>query len=125
MSPLATQLTVDRLSLLCKSAGAWNGPVSATVYVRSGLDVAALAKWRRKCKALKGLVSFHLLTQPNIARPIPYPVNILRNIVIDGVRTEYVFNVDVDFVPNVDATEHIMALTKAMPGAIEKIQSLC
>ena len=117
---LATQLTVDRLSLLCKSAGAWNGPVSAAVYVRSGLDVAALAKWRRKCKALKGLVSFHLLTQPNIARPIPYPVNILRNVAIDGVRTEYVFNVDVDFVPNVDATEHIMALTKAMPGAIGK-----
>ena len=45
---------------------------------------------------------------------------ILRNIAIDGVRTEYVFNVDVDFVPNVDATEHIMALTKAMPGAIGK-----
>ena len=119
---LATQLSVDRLPLLCKSSEAWNGPVSASVYVRSGLDVAKLAKWRRKCKSIKQFVSFHLLTQPNIARSIPYPVNILRNIAIDGVETDFVFNVDVDFVPNTDAVEHIMTLTEALPQAIGKEQ---
>eukprot|EP00943_MAST-04B_sp_MAST-4B-sp1_P005215 g5215.t1 len=120
---LATQLSVDRLPLLCKSSEAWNAPVSASVYVRSGLDVAKLAKWRRKCKSIKKFVSFHLVTQPNIARSIPYPVNILRNVAMDGVQTTYVFNVDVDFVPNIDAVEHIMTLTDAMPQAIGKDQN--
>ena len=49
-------------------------------------------------------------------------MNILRNIAIDGVETDFVFNVDVDFVPNTDAVEHIMTLTEALPQAIGKEQ---
>ena len=38
------------------------------------------------------------------------------------METDFVFNVDVDFVPNTDAVEHIMTLTEALPQAIGKEQ---
>ena len=117
---LATQLSVDRLPLLCKSAERWGGPVSAAVYVRSGNDLAVLVKERRNCKSIKNHVTFHLVTQPNSVGDVPYPVNLLRNMALDSVTTDYVFNVDVDFVPNVDAIAHINMLNKAMPHALPK-----
>jgi LysM repeat protein len=116
---LATQLSTDRLPLLCKSAERWGGPVSAAVYVRQTADLGQLSLWRRKCKAIKSFVTFHLVNEPvNAAEDIPYPVNLLRNVALDAVTTDFVFNVDVDFVPNTGAIQHIMTLNKAMPKVL-------
>ncbi len=52
-----------------------------------------------------------------------YPTNFLRNIGLRGVRTEYVFIIDVDFIPNKDIYNHIKLYTQQGLPSTKQVNS--
>ncbi len=100
-----TQLTADHLPALAAAVRAWDGPVSAAVWVMGPEDVAAVAALRDSSALVRDCVDFHLVERPGASRYAHaminlYPVNMLRNVALTRSRARYVCELDVDFVPS-------------------------
>lgn len=104
---LVTQLTFNRITMLKRNLRFWNGPLSVVVYVvledddnidfkkrevRLGLPLDLFTKL--------STVSVIVIYGNEIGSQ--YPINRLRNIAIRNAKTQYIFLVDVDFVPSPD-----------------------
>lgn len=131
----ALHLSVDRLPALLRFVEAWNGPVSATVYAAdsdleeidrflehlqlsfsSSSSSASSSNAHSSVTTLASISSFslHLVFKEGTV----YPVNFLRNVALDGVRTSHVLMVDVDLVPSKDAHSHLRDLVSGAPAAL-------
>jgi len=103
---IATQLSVDRMDRLIEMSKVWNGPISATIYIspRVFTQMAQLiAEQYDRSETLRRNVDIHLYYDKWISTEEMhevYPSNLLRNIAVENVRSEYVLVLDVDFVPN-------------------------
>lgn len=112
---LATQLTTDRLERLSEIAVVWNGPVSAAVYVESESKLAdemlKLSEWHfRQPHCILNLVDMHVMIG-NTAIPQElrgYPINSLRQLAQKHIRTQFVFSIDVDFLPSKGLRHNIL-----------------
>ena len=106
------QVSVDRLERVATVARFYTGPISCAVYIRNETtDVAAVLAVRDAERSVRERVDFHLL-HFNRTR---YPVNNLRNLAIDSARTDYVFVLDADFVPNPRLHEDLVAAAGDVP----------
>eukprot|EP00035_Acanthoeca_spectabilis_P024971 m.456214 g.456214 ORF g.456214 m.456214 type:complete len:595 (-) comp21016_c0_seq1:3017-4801(-) len=120
---LVTQGSVDRLNTFRRILAAWNGPIVALFVIYNQTD----ADWQEAADARGRLVEFGstLDTRRNVqillysvtlapkmdyygqhfnstrlSRLTLYPVNSLRNVVADRAGTNWVFGLDMDFVPS-------------------------
>ncbi|KAL6066132.1 LARGE xylosyl-and glucuronyltransferase 1 [Balamuthia mandrillaris] len=74
---LVTQLSFNRLPRLVTLAKAWQGPISAAVFLRATEEIQELSRWFREEPLAFQYVRLHLvLGKPND----PYPINTLRNV---------------------------------------------
>lgn len=105
---LATQLSPDKLHLLPELSRRWGqGPVSAAVYLTDKEDILKLDSFvRNQSTEFRHWVTLHALLE----RPGPdvdYPHNLLRNLALQYVETEYFVLLDVDFMPSQDAHNYL------------------
>lgn len=94
---LVAQLSSDRVLMLEHLCQQWDGPMSISFY-GSDSDVQDVLKFNsgssilQNCKTRLGL---HIVYKTGEF----YPINYLRNVALDNVRTPYVFLSDIDFLP--------------------------
>lgn len=93
---LVAQLSMDRLQMveaLCKH---WEGPISFALYM-SDAEAQQFLSYALDSDILKDRknVGYHVVYKDGQF----YPVNFLRNVALQQVRTPYVFLTDIDFLP--------------------------
>ncbi|CAH3103630.1 unnamed protein product, partial [Porites lobata] len=128
---LVTQLTFDRITMLKRILRFWNGPLSVVVYVVLDDDDESIDFKTRE--VLIGLPP-HLFTKYSTLSVIviygnkiglQYPINRLRNIAIRNAKTQYIFLVDVDFVPSpyleIVARDNIIEYNKKRNNTDDKV----
>ncbi len=106
---LVTQLSADRLQRIQQIARVWKGPISAAVYSGKNNFEATrlmLSIWK-KSKLVRTHVDLHLVTRDSYMDTTPYPINMLRNIAWKHSRTDQLFLLDVDFLPNPGMREYV------------------
>jgi hypothetical protein len=108
---LVTHLTADRLSVFEKQANHWKGDISVSIYLPQRKE-KILKKFISKSKVLKSRqnINYNLVYSEGEL----YPINFNRNVALDNAQTEFVFLVDVDFIPNIGLFEHIEDNIKAL-----------
>ena len=122
---LVTQLSPDRLHRIQQLAKVWNGPISAAYYVGhdtyNGLQ-QLLSLWKTS-ELVRTHVDIHLVTLDAVGTvhesTPPYPINALRNLAWQYGRTNQLFLLDVDFIPNPGMRQYCMDLwpkLKAVKG---------
>ena len=103
---LVVQASVDRLWVLNETCNRWKDPIVAVVAIRDrATETEVLKGWSEKCPQLNLIT--HALEDNS---PEMYPVNKLRNLALDAVRTSHLLVVDVDFVPS-DSLDKIIKKT--------------
>ncbi|XP_044173578.1 glycosyltransferase-like protein gnt13 isoform X1 [Acropora millepora] len=127
---LVTQLTSNRIKMLKRILRFWNGPLSIAMYVvvEDSDDVDT------KRKEVRLELPTHLFTKFSTLSVIvtygneigpQYPINRLRNIAISNAKTQFIFLVDVDFIPSPDleifARHHILDYNERINGTNDKL----
>ncbi|KAF2077483.1 hypothetical protein CYY_001182 [Polysphondylium violaceum] len=104
---IVSQLDISRLDRLTECSKNWDGLISVAIYIKEEADVDKLKQLLRmpQHKSLAENTDIHLVFKHFNDKP--YPINYLRNVAIDYSRTDYVFVLDIDFVPSPNA-HHIM-----------------
>eukprot|EP00934_Nitzschia_sp_Nitz4_P005150 Nitzschia sp. Nitz4//scaffold57_size113557//48387//50258//NITZ4_003990-RA/size113557-processed-gene-0.156-mRNA-1//-1//CDS//3329554843//5140//frame0 len=111
---LVTQSSVERLWLLQEAAKRWKGPIVVVVFV--GINEKLDAHWLSLLSNVQ-VVEYHANEEES--KPGQYPVNHLRNLGLDTVKTSHILVVDIDFVPSVDLDKTIastLELTRKYPN---------
>lgn len=112
---LVFQCSVNRIFLLNETCRRWRDPIVAVVTVDSGNSYnqlaylnANLARWKPDCPHLRVMV-YYLDDNLDIGSNLHerYPINQLRNIGLDHVKTSHALVADVDFIPSVGFDETI------------------
>eukprot|EP00945_MAST-04E_sp_MAST-4E-sp1_P003321 g3321.t1 len=110
---LVTQLSADRLQRIQQIARVWKGPISAAVYATKKDNFEAtrliLSLWQ-KSELVRTHVDIHLVTRDAYMADAPYPINMLRNVAWEHARTDQLFLLDVDFIPNPGMREYVKDL---------------
>lgn len=98
---------------LIATASNWSGLISVAVFIHSNdLDVkqkakSEIKKFQTKHKSLLGnRVSFHLVIDMVESRGQDvnvFPRNLLRNVAMDNVHTDYILVLDMDLIPSLNA----------------------
>mmetsp|Transcript_20231 Transcript_20231/g.58034 ORF Transcript_20231/g.58034 Transcript_20231/m.58034 type:complete len:581 (+) Transcript_20231:143-1885(+) len=112
-----TQLTIDRIERLEQMAKEFDGPISAAVYLGFNGNISTeqeqLNEAYEQSSALKRFVDIHLVFDrkmpwysitPSDDNGLnhgrnPYPINLLRQIALDGTETEWVWYLEADMAP--------------------------
>ena len=121
---LATQLSVSKLTRLRQLLERWNGPISCAVHLPDASAIQELFDFvQAQDKLFHDLVTFHVMLE----KPSPafgYPINRLRNLALLNIDTEYFFNNDVDFMPQVDAHDKLSLFLSTKSDANDTYKKL-
>lgn len=122
-----TQLSVSRLPRFDRLLNAWDGPISATIYlVDEHQDLATLDSYLRELFSsspsrrqswppltLTILKPSYAPDRASVLERLRYPINRLRNLAIQASSSTYILVIDVDFVPSPDM--HRLLVQGAIP----------
>lgn len=105
---LVTQTSSDRVWILNEHCRRWKDPLVVVVAIqyKGFAPQATVAEVKRNCPQLK---IFEYQLDREQSQPGRYPVNMLRNVGLDGVETSHVLTADVDFIPSDRLDETIRA----------------
>lgn len=83
----------------------WQGPVSASIYMKSTDDISKLVEFVSTYSEELAWTDIHVLMEDS---ELDYPHNLLREMALRSIETEYFLLLDVDFVtpPNASAGIH-------------------
>ncbi|GAA5914627.1 hypothetical protein JCM8208_002095 [Rhodotorula glutinis] len=106
---LVTQLSVSRLARLDRLLAAWDGPISAAIYLVDEPDIATLSAhlsptrlsspdWHRVSLVI--VKPDFSVTEAALVERLRYPINRLRNLALAAAPSPYTLVIDVDFVPS-------------------------
>jgi hypothetical protein len=104
---VAVHASTQRLNRLLFLIERWGGPVSASIYMTSQKDIETLEKFYvRHAESFK-YTDIHILMENTNDG---YPHNILRNMALKSIQSDYFLALDVDFVttPNASQSLHDM-----------------
>jgi len=119
---LVTQLSVSRLARLDRLLAAWDGPLSAAIYLVDEADLAILSAhlsparlrspdWQRV--SLVVVKPDFSVTEPALLERLRYPINRLRNLALGLAPSPYTLVIDVDFVPSPNL--HAVLVDRGVP----------
>ncbi|EDQ92611.1 uncharacterized protein MONBRDRAFT_13344 [Monosiga brevicollis MX1] len=116
---LVTHLTPDRLAALQQTLHQWDGPVHAAVYLADA-DLWRLRQFLEQVATLEAInLTLHVAFEDGGRR---YPVNHLRNLLLDHVTTSHVFMADVDLCPLAGSRAHLeQALSASATGSAQRV----
>eukprot|EP01132_Coremiostelium_polycephalum_P002309 gene2309-2848_t len=91
-------MTRDRFGALTHLAERWNSPITVVLYTRDDYDeIIKFMSDFMENDYLKKYGTLHLVFNDKNTK---YPVNFLRNLAISQTYSDYIINLDVDFIPN-------------------------
>lgn len=93
---LVAQLSMDRLQILEALCLHWEGPLSISLYATDS-EAQYIVQYLQRSEILKHSrkLGLHIVYKDGTL----YPVNYLRNVALDNVKTPYVLLSDADFLP--------------------------
>ncbi|KAK4872695.1 hypothetical protein RN001_014724 [Aquatica leii] len=108
---MMTHLTYQKMTLFEEIGSRWKGPISAAIYLAED-ELEKCLDFIEKSKTLRKRydIAYHVVFKMGRF----YPVNVMRNVALRNVLTEYVFLVDVDFLPMENLQDHIKQNIKNM-----------
>lgn len=108
---LVTQLSMDRLHMLEPVAARWGGPMSLAVYATDS-EASQLLTYIQTSAILSARTNLglHVVYKEGAL----YPVNYLRNVALNHVRTANVFLTDIDFLPMLNLHGYIKEAVKVL-----------
>ncbi|XP_024945273.1 LARGE xylosyl- and glucuronyltransferase 2 isoform X2 [Cephus cinctus] len=115
---LVTQCSVDRISLLEDLSKYWPGTISVALYLtdaetHSFLDFVHASTELSNRKN----IAYHIVYKESEF----YPINYLRNIAMSYVSTPYIFQLDIDFLPQFGLYQNLMNyITKLNISVLDK-----
>ena len=121
---LTTQMSTNKVRRLMALAGRWNGPISVAVKVISIEDL----------REFQSLLHFHLLNHQQHLKKVAfhlyfeskhrdYPNNILRNLALDQVQSDYFALFDVDLLPSpMNTHQHLRSMFDHNPQLEDKLK---
>ena len=92
---MATHISEEKLDRLILQGRTWGGPISASLHVRNVSSFPFLIDQIYSSPHLSSL-RLHLFVEVNRTSS-HYPSNILRNLALKGVQTDFFLAIDVDF----------------------------
>ncbi|XP_056132001.1 xylosyl- and glucuronyltransferase LARGE1 isoform X2 [Lampris incognitus] len=101
---LVAQLSMDRLQMLEAICKHWEGPISLALYL-SDAEAQQFLRYAQGSEVLmsRGNVGYHIVYKEGQF----YPVNLLRNVAMQQVKTPYMFLSDIDFLPMYGLFEYL------------------
>eukprot|EP00056_Hartaetosiga_gracilis_P016409 m.4916 g.4916 ORF g.4916 m.4916 type:complete len:628 (-) comp4062_c0_seq1:695-2578(-) len=118
---IATQVSLDRMSLLNFLPEVWKGGLGLAVYHEDGEALEWIDKYVQKTVSNSG-VGDEQARLWNISLSLgqteqPYPINTLRNIAMELVASPFVLSLDADFLPSRSLSESFAtALASRLKG---------
>ena len=122
-----TQVSVNKLPRVRNVVQRWRAPVSCAVYLSTEQDMDTFIDFLEQQQQhvedgmrWTSFVAFHAMVEPLVVqgdknkKQKQYPINILRSLALKHVQTDYVFLLDVDFVPSVGANDRIARMMQSM-----------
>ena len=98
---LVTQASTHKLPRLLNLLERWQGPISCAIYITSQQHISELLTCLQQHPHIQERVTIHLYFETGHAKK--YPINILRNVALFHIESDYFFANDIDFMPDVDA----------------------
>ena len=116
---LTTQMSINKIKRLVAIAGRWNGPLSVAMRVSRMEELRLFKDQLVKYREQLDKVAFHLYFED---KSRSYPNNILRNVALDGVKSDYFALFDVDLLPSpVNTHQHLQSALDRHPQLKEKL----
>lgn len=110
---VAVHADVDRLNRLLYLIRRWNGPVSAALLIRRPSDIGKLVRYYSLHQGDLGRTDFHLIMESYEGSD--YPHNLLRELALSSVETDYFLALDVDFVTPPNAAPAMQKMIQQDP----------
>ena len=118
---MATHGSVAKLERLLLQIQRWGGPTSVGMYLSELQDIDVFLDFYRNHRNQLDFVSFHILLEPT--HPQGYPHNLLRNLAMDHLGTDFFLAIDVDFLTNAHCHENLKALIQTDVTVRDKLRS--
>eukprot|EP00980_Cylindrotheca_fusiformis_P024132 scaffold11561_cov151-Cylindrotheca_fusiformis.AAC.5 len=93
---LVTQMNAKKFPNYLIQIEKWNGPASVAIYIRGPHDVNRFFYFLNRKKNALSKTTFHLVVERT---KLSYPTNVLRNVALEAVETNYFVALDVDLIP--------------------------
>lgn len=88
----------------------WGGPTDVAIYINKEEDIQALAEFLESSRGDLVSTTFHIVMEKTT---LGYPHNILRNLVLEHLKSDYFVAMDADFVTSPNAHGNLLKLIKA------------
>jgi hypothetical protein len=107
---VAVHADTEKLNRLLFLIQRWQGPVSASIYIHSPQHIERLVHFVWNHAEELAWVDFHLLMEDN---DLGYPHNLLRDMALKSIDSDYFLALDVDFVTTPNAYQGIQTLIRS------------
>ena len=95
---LITQAGVSKFRNILLQVRWWGGPADIAMFFKSKNEILLFEDFIEANKAALENVTFHAMVEKS--DDLPYPNNLVRNLVLDNLREDYYVAMDVDFITN-------------------------
>ena len=114
---LVTQGSVDKLPRLVQVLERWQGPISCAILITTKANIHSLLSFMEEHPFIQQQVTIHLYFEIG---DLPYPINIMRNLALFNIESNYFFALDIDFLPNANAYEVVKAELPERASSLHK-----
>ena len=117
---ITAHLGVSKLNRFQIMIERWKGPISAAVYITSPSEIQTLLEFQYSQNEPYPSTSFQiLLDQSSGFYKGAYPYNVLRQLALDSVATEYFLTMDVDFVTTTTCHQSLVDKLPQLESALK------
>ena len=119
---LTTHMSVNKVQRFVALAARWNGPISVAVHITSMEDLRQFKSFLFATNLqYLGKVAFHFFFE---SQHRAYPNNILRNLALDQVKSDYFALFDVDLLPSpMNTHQHLRSAFQKHPHLEDKLKN--
>lgn len=119
---LATHLSAKKFNSLFIQLKYWNGPASVAVYIKRVEQVDYVFTFMKQNPQFLQDASFHLVLEK--PAKLPYPVNLLRQVAMETIESDYFLAMDVDHIPLPIDCHSKLAATFSRANYVDKKKTL-